>query len=255
MYQYIKSVFLIGLICLKGPLFALNGEEIARQSLKAGPRISSYEALQMEIIKPDASVESTTLEKWVQNSKSGASTLMIFHTPISLANTKFLQIPKPGLDDLWLFQPIIERVSALDKSTRGKSFMGTDYSYYDWEDQELNSKTYELMREEVHQDWTCYVVKEIPIDQITSPYSLVMTWYDKRSFYPVYREFYDKENNLLKTFSVNNLEQISGYWTAIDSNIVNHNTGHMTVISQLKIIYDENFDPSMFTKDYLEKSK
>ena len=243
------SVFTFG-------LSALTGTEIAQSAHDIDKATTSHAAVRMELVDADGTVDARMIEEWSMEEGDLSSTLMIFRSPASVADTRFLQKENDArADDKWIYLPALRRVRRIASSDGHKAFMGTDFSYDDMETREVERDTHELIGEEQVGSWDCYVVKGVAVDPSDSQYSHRITWFDKETFVPVKIELFDKDGELLKRMEVQELEQIDGFWTPMNAVMTNVQTSHSTRVTLLKMVYDENVDSRMFTTSFLEQGR
>lgn len=237
-------------------LFALDGTEIAQRAHDIEDGETSHSAVQMDLIESDGEVKSRLIEEWGKDEGELTSMVMVFRSPASVKDTRYLQIENEDRDDdKWIYLPALKRVRRIASSEGDKSFMGSDASYDDMETRDVERDHHELLREERFASWDCYVVKAWAKDPADSQYSHRITWFDKASFVPVKVEMYDKHEELLKVLSVEKLEQVQGYWTPMQTLMKNVQTGHSTRLSFKKLVYDEPLPEALFTTAFLETGR
>ncbi len=250
------GALLMSLALINGGLFALTGTEIAQKAHDIADPATTHAAVKMDLISENGDVDSRMVEEWSAEEGDLESTLMVFRSPATVANTRFLQKQNDGRDDdKWIYLPALKRVRRIASSDGDKSFMGTDMTYSDMDTREVSQDTHDLLGEERVGSWDCYKVKGQAVDPEDSQYSYRVTWFDKATWYPVKVEMYDREQKLLKVMTVEKLEQISGYWTPMEVKMSNVQTGHSTVVSMVKIVFDEPISDRLFTTNYLEQGR
>ena len=210
----------------------------------------------MDLVSENGDTDSRMVEEWSTENGELESTVMVFRSPATVANTRFLQKENDGRDDdKWIYLPALKRVRRIASSDGEKSFMGTDMTYDDMSTREVEQDTHDLLGEETYGSWDCYKVKGQAKDPADSQYSYRITWFDKETWYPVKVEMYDKSENLEKVMTVEKLEEIDGYWTPMEVKMSNVQTGHSTIVSMLKIVFDEPISDRLFTTNYLEQGR
>ncbi len=255
-----KKIFVLAcavLVLVNTGVFALTGTEIARKAHEIKNEAeTTHMAVKMELISAAGDVDARVIEEWTMDEGELSSTLMIFRSPASVANTRFLQKENKGRgDDKWMYLPALKRVRRIAASDGEKSFMGTDMTYNDMEVREVERDSHELLGEEKVGNWNCYKVKGQALDPADSQYAWRITWFDKETFYPVKIEMYDKSEKLLKVLEVQELKKISNIWTPMTVLLSNVQTGHSTRVSILKAVYDEEVNPRLFTTNYLQQGR
>ncbi|MDC7219065.1 MAG: outer membrane lipoprotein-sorting protein [Spirochaetales bacterium] len=244
------------LVLLNAGLFAITGTEIAENSRNIPDPVSSHGAVKMDLINASGDVDSRMVEEWTTEEGDLASTIMVFRSPASVANTRFLQKENDGRDDdKWIYLPALKRVRRIASSDGDKSFMGTDMTYDDMETREVEQDNHELLGEETVGSWNCYKVKVTAKDPADSQYSYKIAWYDKESWYPVKVEMYDKNQALLKVMSVEDLKTVDGYLTPMSVYMENVQENHATRVTMMKIVYDEPVNDRLFTTTFLEQGR
>lgn len=237
-------------------LFAITGLEIAKAHEDIEKPDSTHMALQMDLVEADGKTSTRLIEQWGISKQDLANSIMVFRSPASVRNTRFLQVENADRgDDKWIYLPALKRVRRIASSEGGKSFMGSDATYDDMETRDIGRDTHELIREESFGSWDCYVVKGEAVDPEDSQYAYRYTWFDKETFVPVKVEMYDKQEDLLKVLIVKELKNIDGYWTPMVSEITNVQTGHSTSMKVLNVEFDTDINPGMFTTQFLSNGR
>ncbi len=251
------AVLAASLLFVTTGLSALTGTEIAQEAHDVETGDTTHAVVQMDLISKDGAVDSRIIEEWSMTDENDlTSTVMVFHQPASVANTRFLQVENNGRgDDKWIYLPALKRVRRIAASDGDKSFMATDMTYDDMESREVEQDSHDLMGEDSFGEWDCYKVKGTAVDPDDSQYAYRITWFDKATFVPVKVEMYDKRGDLLKVMEVKDLQQVDGYWTPMDVMLSNVQTEHATQVKMMKIVYDSPLNPRLFTTSFLEKGK
>ena len=139
--------------------------------------------------------------------------------------------------------------------------MGTDYTYEDFEDENIDRYEYTLLGEEMVGDLLCYKIDAIPVAEKKkySGYSRRFLWIEKEHYYIAKIDFFDHRDQLLKTLSLNGYSPMKEeLWRARNLMMENVN-GHKTVVRIVyndidSIIVDKTFDFRFIeTKGYLQR--
>ncbi len=256
MKRTISNLTGLALLLVSPSLFAITGLEVARNYDNRDKPDTTHMALQMDLIEEGGNVSSRMIEQWGMEENDLASSIMVFRSPASVKNTRFLQVQNEDrADDKWIYLPAMKRVRRISTSDGSKSFMGSDASYDDMETRDLDRDTHELIREESFSEWNCYVVKGKAVDPADSQYAYRLTWFDKETWTPVKIEMYDKQENLYKVMSVKQLKNIDGHWTPILTRIDNVQNGHATEMKVLNVEFDKPVNSNMFTTQFLNTGR
>lgn len=249
----------VGLIAT-GALFAdQKGTDIMQKVYDVAKPDYSHSAVEMDLISSNGDVQQRMVEEWGMNDSNDlASTVMIFRSPSTVKDTRFLQVENEGdqADSKWIYLPALRTVRRIASSEGDKSFMGTDATYDDMETREVAEDTHTYLKDETVNGYDCYVVKSVAVDMGDSQYSQRISWIDKNSYVPVKIEMYDKSDDALyKVLTVNALKQIKGYWIPTDNTMANVQSGHSTDIKILQIELDKPLSSNMFTSNFLKTGR
>lgn len=174
--------------------------------------------------------------------------VMYFRKPYDVKGTAFLswEYDNPQkTDDKWLYMPALRKTKRISGESENEYFMGTDFTYDDLGDRNVDEDTHAYKGEEKINEHHCYVVESVPVDKKTY-YSRKKTWVSKDTLLILKCEYYDK-NGLIKTFQADSIKMINGIWTADEISMVNHRENHQTIIKTLEMEYNTEIDENLFT--------
>lgn len=183
--------------------------------------------------------------------------LMYFQEPADVKGTGFLSFeyddPRKD-DDKWLYLPALKRVRRISGSSENDYFMGTDFTYDDMGDRNVDEDEHRLLREESLEGNDCWVVESIPKDR-KYMYSKKVSWIQKNSFVVSRTEYYDTRGTLMKTLTAPVVEKINGFWTAKEMMMDNHSENHKTLLETVEVEYDLGVEDSLFRVTTLERGR
>lgn len=237
--------------------FGLDGKEIMQNAHDIKKPKFSHAAVKMDLIDKSGATESRQIEEWGKDENDLTSVVMVFYTPASVKDTRFLQVEnKDKDDDKWIYLPALRSTRRIASTEGDKSFMGTDATYDDMSTREVSKDNHELTGEKAIGSYSCYVVKSTAVDPSTSQYAYRINYIDKATWVPVRVEMYDKKGgDLLKVLEVQKLERIGGYWITMDTVLKNVKTEHSTRLSIMKIEVDKPVSPKLFTPAFLNTGR
>ena len=240
-----------------GSLFALDGREIMDRVDKRPTGKTSHARVRMDLIDSKGKVNTRSVEMFtVKDEKDLKKLVILFHAPASVKNTRYLAVENEGRDDdKWIYLPALKRVRRIAASEGGSSFMGSDFTYDDMSDRDVDRDNHKLLREEKLDSYQCYVVESSAKDPKDSQYSKRISWVAKEFWIPVKIELYDKKGNLLKIATMDKIDTLQGYVTPLQTTMKNLQKGTATVLSMEKFAWDESLPSSLFTTRYLETGK
>src|SRR5215813_1020534 len=117
--------------------------------------------------------------------------------------------------DQWMWTPAIERdrrIALQDRSTR---FFGTDFSFEDLEERDVNQFDYSLLGDETIDGALCWKIQSIPKEAKSSQYTKSIMWIRKDNYVVVRIDSFVKEQ-VVRRLDYTDIRNIQGIWTARD---------------------------------------
>ena len=235
----------------------LDGSQIIQNVYDLATGNTSHSLIEMKLIDKDGEIHGRVVETWsIESNEGTTSSVIVFHAPASVKNTRFLTIENRNRDDdQWIYIPAMDRVRRVAASEGDSPFMGTDFTYNDMQSREVYEDNHTLLREEKFEDWNCYVVESIPKDTSDSQYSRRIQWIIPETWVPVKQELYDREDQILKVMTVRRIEKVQGFWTTIETTMENVQTGHSTELNIKKLVYNQDIPEGLFTVNFLQAGR
>ena len=244
---------------------AIDGREVMERVEDRKSGDTQHALAGMDLIDKSGNVRSRVIEIWSQDNKDDLrESVMVFHEPSSVKDTRFLQLENEDADDdQWIYLPDLGRVRRISGGQGSDSFMGTDFTYDDMKSREIDDFKYELLREEEFNDYQTYVVEAIPKNPETEQYAKTISWVTKEHYIPIKLEMYDKDSEeLYKVMTVNSeIKKVDGIWTAFSTTMENLDTGHSTRLyvqqrdGNYLLEYNKKIDDSRFTQQHLRTGR
>lgn len=243
--------------------FAIDARGVMQQAHDVKKPTYTKSAVQMDLMDKTGKVEeSRVITEFGKDINDLTSIVMIFNSPASVKDTRFLQVQnKNADDDKWIYLPTLKSTRRIAASEGTKAFMGTDASYDDMSTREVDEDTHEFVNEKEEKNgYTCWVVKSTPKDPKSSQYMYRINWVDQNTNYPIYSEMYDKKGKLLKTLTLEKLEKQTGttgvsYDIPMQEYMKNVQTGHSTRLIIRKLVLDAPIEDRYFTSSFLNTGK
>jgi outer membrane lipoprotein-sorting protein len=153
--------------------------------------------------------------------------------------------------------PALDMIRQIAASDARSSFVGSDFSYEDVSGRNIAADTHTLLREEKLGDKNSYVVESVPKEPID--YIKKISWIDQATFLPLKEEYYDVQNDLVRVFAAEKIEEISGMEgqeqkkipTIIRRTMKNLKTGHRTDVTYTSVFYNVGLKNDIFAERYL----
>ncbi|MCK4716255.1 MAG: outer membrane lipoprotein-sorting protein, partial [Candidatus Marinimicrobia bacterium] len=84
-------------------------------------------------------------------------------------------------------------------------------------------------------------------------YSKTVTWIIKDKWIGLKKDFYDEDEDLLKTLTVKKFEKISGYWTILSTEMHNVQKNHTTRMQLDNVKIDTGIADNQFTERMMRR--
>ncbi len=232
------------------------GLEIAREASVRNDGFGNFTANLTMILRNRQGQESRRQIRFkvLEVEADGDKSLFVFDQPRDVQGTALLTHGHlTAQDDQWLYLPALKRVKRISSSTRTGSFMGSEFSYEDMSNPEIEKYTYRFLREETCGELTCTVNEQVPVDKKSS-YSRQLVWQDKDHLRTWMVHYYDRRNSHLKTLVFAGYRQyLDRYWRAGEMTMENHLTGKSTVLNWTDLEFGTDLGDSDFSQAALRR--
>lgn len=181
--------------------------------------------------------------------------IMFFISPADVRNTSFMSWnydDPTKSDDQWIYLPALKRVKRISSDSKGDYFMGSDFTYDDLGDRHPLDDTHRIIREEVLNGKSVYVVESIPKDK-DYMYSRTITWINKDNWVGLKKEFYDEDGDLLKILTVDEQQVFDEIIIITKMSMSNIQKNQSTVMSFSNVILNRGIDDSYFTERIMRR--
>lgn len=210
----------------------------------------------MELINKRGSKRVRSMSSYSKDFGYDKKTILFFQEPADVKGTGFLTWDyndDEKDDDRWLYLPAMKKNRRISGTSAKKEyFMGSDFTYDDMGNRDIDADNHKLLREEKVNGNKCWVIESTPKNN-DEQYSKKLAWIRKDNFIAVKMEYYDKKGALIKVLEVNGVKEIGGFWTATSMTMNNLQREHKTIISIESMEYNMPLDDNLFTVNSLEK--
>jgi len=208
----------------------------------------------MTLIKSGGRKRVRKVKVWRKKYGDDEKSLMRFLEPADVRGTGFLTWEHKGKnDEQWLYLPALMKVKRISSGEKGKSFMGTDFSYEDLGSYNIDDYKYTLLKSEIFDGKDCWVIESVPGPGKKKSYGKMVLWVRKDIFIVVRVDFYDKRGNFLKRLHSTDIEEIDGIQTVMKMEMENMQKKQKTVLKFENVRYNVGLDDEIFTERNLTK--
>jgi outer membrane lipoprotein-sorting protein len=224
-------------------------DEAQRRSAASSQR---YEGLlQVFEAKGKVSDKRWTLERLGSHGNSKA--ILRFTAPPEVKGVALLVVNHPDrASDQWMWTPAIERdrrIALQDRSTR---FFGTDFSFEDLEERDVNQYDYQLLGDETVDGAACWKIQSVPKERKSSQYTRSIVWIRKDNYAFARIESYTKEA-AIRRLDYSDIQNVQGIWTARRLEMTDLRRGSRTRLTLDKLQYNAPMREEDFTLQALRR--
>ena len=255
-----KTTFIAGIIlALSSVVSAQSAEEIAKKAHDVPQGKTSYSVVSLTLVDKTGKTRSREIASYTMKEGTTDKSVIVFRTPKDVAGVSYLSFEYPDKpdgtatdSDSWLYLPAMKKVRRVSGSSKDDDFQGTDFTYDDIGNRSLAKDTFAILGEEKVGDIDCWIL-EYKAKDPKAKVSRRVLWIGKENYITYKGDFYDRQGNLQKNLTTENVSLVNGYWTTHKMIMKNIQTNHETVYELKEIVYDNKVDTNYFTVSALER--
>ena len=156
--------------------------------------------------------------------------------------------------DQWMWTPSIgreRRISLQDRSTR---FFGTDFSFEDLEERDVDQFAYKMLGEDNVDGAACWKIEAKPEQSKTFQYSATHLWIRKDNYVAARLEAFVKDQ-IVRRLDYKRIENVQGVWTARLLEMAELKRGSKTTLELDKLQYNLPLKEDGFTVIALRRER
>jgi len=249
-------VGLVGLALALLPL-AVHSADNARQIVEEAQKRTDAKSHRYEGLLQVFDAKGTVGDKRWSYERMGAhgrsKAVLRFTAPAEVKGVALLVVNYPDrASDQWMWTPALERdrrIALQDRSTR---FFGTDFSFEDLEERDVNQYDYALTGEESIDGVACWVIQSTPRQSKSSQYTRSILWIRKDT-YAFMRIDNHVKDQAVRRLTYGNYESVQGIWTARQLEMADLRRGSRTRLTLDKLAYNVPIKDEDFTLQALRR--
>ena len=247
-------------------LFANEAKDIMQKVIDRDDGDNIITTMQMQLIDKNGHKRVRDMKTFSKDKGKDTLKLIFFLSPSDVKNTAFLTYDyndDEKDDDQWLYLPALNKIKRIPASDKDSSFMGSDFTYFDMTEPNLNDFNFKLLKDSVvkrksgkQKVWIIQITpktKEV-LDETGYKKSIA---YVRQDNYMITRaKYYLKKAGRVKYMDVKKVANIDG----IDTNMITTMTTkkgkrvlHKTILINTDVKMNQNLKESMFVTKTLEK--
>jgi hypothetical protein len=226
---------------------ALSGQAIMSRVDDRPDGDDRKSVLTMTLINKSGRQRIREVESFSKDFGKDKKSVMVFEKPADVSGTAFLswEYDDPTReDDKWLYMPAMKKVRRISGASKNEYFMGSDFTYDDMGDRNVEEDTHTLLGEENVDGHACWKIESIPVDP-EDMYTRKLLWVCKAADMVIKAEYYDKDG-LIKIYKALDFRQQGGFWTLLRSEMDNVSRHHKTIMAVASVQYDSGLSDNLF---------
>ena len=248
-----KFLVLSSWFLVVGASCAQDARQIVTESQdRARSKSQRYEGT-LEVIGSSSKV---SLKRWTYEriGAFGASkSILRFTAPPEVKGVALLIVNHTDrASDQWMWTPAIERdrrIALQDRSTR---FFGTDFSFEDLEERDVNQYDYKMLGDETVDGAVCWKIESKPKESKSSQYASSVLAIRKDNYVTAQIESFVKDK-LVRRIHYSELEKIDNIWTPRTVEVLDVGRNSRTVLKLEQLQYNTPMKDEEFTIEALRR--
>jgi hypothetical protein len=234
-------------VCFAPFVVAQDARQIVAEAQKrTDARSQRYEGLlQVFDAKGRISDKRWSFERLGSSGRSKA--VLRFTAPAEVKGVALLIVNHPDrASDQWMWTPAIERdrrIALQDRSTR---FFGTDFSFEDLEERDVDQYDYTLVGDDTVDGAACWKIQSMPKQTKSSQYTKSHVWIRKDTYAFARIENYVKDE-AVRRLAYSDISNVQGIWTARQMEMTDLRRNSRTRLTLDKLEYDVPLKDDDFT--------
>jgi len=178
----------------------------------------------------------------------GASKAVLrFVAPAEVKGVALLVVNHPDrASDQWMWTPALERERRIALQDRSTRFFGTDFSFEDLEERDVNQYDYAALGEEPIDGAACWKIQSTPKEAKSSQYTRSLVWIRKDNYAFARIENYVKDQ-AVRRLTYADIRNVQGIWTAHQMEMTDLRRGSRTRLTLDELAYNVPVKDGDFT--------
>jgi hypothetical protein len=236
-------------------VYGQSAGEIAQKAQERTLSKSEHYTGSLQVIDAHRKVAE---KRWIFDrigSHGNSKSILRFTAPAEVKGVALLVVNHPDrASDQWMWTPALERDRRIALQDRSGRFFGTDFSFEDLEERDVNQFSYSLLGEEAMAGVACWKLESRPKQTKASQYSASQLWIRKDNYAIVRIDHYKKEN-VARRIDYSEIENIQGIWTPRTMAVTDLGRHSSTVLKIENLRYNLPMEESDFTVEALRHAR
>ncbi len=240
-------------LCLMGVGFGQDARQIVAEVQKRSAASSQHYEGDLKVIDRRG---KTSDKKWTYDrigSHGNSKAIIRFLAPAEVKGVALLIVNHPdSSSDQWMWTPAINRDRRIATQDRRTRFFGTDFSFEDLEERDVDQYNYELKGKEAIEAEPCWKIESRPRESKYSQYTSSILWVREKTFSMARVENYTA-GRLIRRLNYRDTAEIQGIWTARQLEVEDFTRNSRTILKMDSLRYNVPFEDGQFTVQALRR--
>jgi len=238
-----------------GPVFAQDARAIVDEAQKRARADSQRYEGTLEVIDSKRKVST---KRWMYERLGAAGeskAVLRFTAPAEVKGVALLIHNHPDrASDQWMWTPAVQRERRIAFQDRRTRFFGTDFTFEDLEERDVDRSTYKMLGEENYAGAACWKIESTPKAEARSQYTRIYLWVRKDNYVMTQAECYGKDK-LVRRIRYSDIEKIQNIWTPRMLEVHDLERDSRTVMKLEKLQYNVALPAENFTLQALRREQ
>jgi hypothetical protein len=247
------AAWLMAALCVSGGTAADNAREIvAEAQRRVESKSQRYEGtLQVVGAGSRILVKRWTFERLGSHGQSKVK--VRFTAPAEVEGVALLIVNHPDRSsDQWMWTPALQRERRIALQDRSARFFGTDFSFEDLEERDVQQYEHRLIGEEMLDGAACWRIESRPSKGKVSQYSRSESWIRKDSYSFVRIDNFGRDE-LVRRLVYRDFENVQNIRTARQIEVTDFGRKSRTILQLDKLQYNQPMQESDFRLQALQR--
>lgn len=242
------------LLCtFAAPLSAQSARQVVQEVQRRSEASSQkYEGL-LQVFNAKGKISD---KRWTLTrlGSHGASKMVLrFTLPAEVKGVALLVVNHPDrASDQWMWTPSIERDRRIALQDRSQRFFGTDFSFEDLEERDVEQYDYTMLGDETIGEDPCWKIESVPKKAKSSQYTKSHVYVRKGNYTFARIDNFIKDD-VVRRLDYSDLAHVQGIWTARRLEMADLRTGSRTRLTLDKLEYNAPMKDDDFTLQALRR--
>jgi len=156
--------------------------------------------------------------------------------------------------DQWMWTPAVQRERRIAFQDRKTRFFGTDFTFEDLEERDVDRSTYRMLGEEPIAGEPCWKIESTPKPEARSQYTKLYVWIRKADYVAAQIDGYQRDR-VVRRIRYSEIQNVQKIWTARRIEVEDLLRSSRTVLRLEKLDYDVPLPADLFTLQALRRER